>query len=72
LHEATVHIVSKDAAVNKDVRQKIAVGADPSGEREARRAKIAALKQAVQNGAYTIHTEDIVYNVIKEFAEQFG
>lgn len=72
LHEATANLECKDAAVNKDVRQKRDVGPDPTGERDARRAKVAALKQAVQNGAYKIHTEDIVYNVIKEFAEQFS
>jgi anti-sigma28 factor (negative regulator of flagellin synthesis) len=72
LHDAAVSFRRKDATVNRDVQHKRAVGPDPTSERDARRAKVAALKQAVQTGAYKIHTEDIVYNVIKEFSEQFG
>lgn|GEM_PF-6237577 len=58
--------------MNKDVQQKQAGTATAPNEREARRAKVAALKQAVQSGNYKLHTEDIVYSVLKEFAEQFG
>lgn len=33
---------------------------------QERRRKIRALKQAVATGSYSIHTEDIVLNVLRE------
>ncbi len=39
---------------------------DPS---RTRAEKLAAIKEAIAAGAYKIHTEDIVYNVLREFPE---
>ena len=43
------------------------LSAEPSQEcLQARRRKIESLKQAVNDGSYSIHTEDLVLNVLRE------
>jgi len=47
-------------------KKRVSSGGDSHESQRERRRKILELKKAVASGSYSIHTEDIVLNVLRE------